>query len=382
MKSIQVWTMKKNKFTILAIDDSKMILSVIKAVLKNASYAAIETCDLGREALSKCMLNEYDLIIVDYVMPEMDGITFVRHLRTVENYDRVPIIMVTSDVKRQVRIDALAAGVTDFLNKPFDPQELQARVANIIALNVAQRKAARIQSAVSSEAELAAKNIMLREKEMIWCLALAMDLRDGHAGDHISRMARVSRCLAKGLGLTEEHCQLIFLAAPLHDVGKLEVHESIIGNPGKLTDRETQEMRLHAAYGERILGTGQSDLLRIAAMIAGGHHEKWDGSGYPAGLSGEAIPIEARIAAVADVVDALCAERPYKPAWPFEQAYAEIVAGSGSHFDPACVKVFQRHKSEIRLIIGGTGPRDGLHPDAQAATAKARGTEVHVETTV
>jgi putative two-component system response regulator len=363
-----------NKFTILAVDDSRYILSIIKSVLKNSSYADIDTCGLGAEALEKCRLNEYDIIIVDYIMPEMDGISFVRHVRMMENYNAVPIIMVTSDVHRQVRHDALAAGVTDFLNKPFDPLELQARVSNMLALRLAQKKLARLCGAVSSDVERAAEDIALREKEMIWCLSLAIDMRDASAGDHISRMARISRSLANGLGLSVERCQLIFLAAPLHDVGKLGVHDSITSKPGKLTEREMQEMRLHAGYGERILGTGQSDLLRIAAAIAGGHHEKWDGSGYPLGLSGEAIPIEARIAAIADVVDALCSARSYKPAWSFEQAYAKIVAESGTHFDPTCVKVFKRLKSEIRQIIRGTETADELgqsEPGASSMTSCA-----------
>jgi len=166
----------------------------------------------------------------------------------------------------------------------------------------------------------------------------------------VARVAAISLLIAEGLSLAPHVCQMIYLAAPLHDIGKIGIRDAVLNKPGRLTPEEMAEIREHVNYGVRLLENGTSDLIRVAAAIIGGHHEKWDGSGYPHGLSGTAIPIEARITAVADVFDALTSARPYKEAWPAKRAYDEIVRCSGSHFDPDCVRVFREKWQDIEEI--------------------------------
>ena len=239
------------------------------------------------------------------------------------------------------------------MNKPFDPTELQARVVNLLALRSAQVELADRATWLAGKVEQATAHLLAREEEIIWRLARAIEYRDGDTGEHVSRVAQISKLIAGGIGLTQHHCRMIYLAAPLHDIGKIGIADAILGKPGKLTPAEIGIMREHVTIGARILENGSSELIRTAELIAQSHHERWDGTGYPDKLSGNDIPIEARIVAIADVFDALCSQRPYKPAWPIDKAYAEIITCSGSHFDPACVSAFCDKWSEIEAIMLG-----------------------------
>lgn len=284
-------------------------------------------------------------------MPDMDGIEFTTALRRLDNYRNVPIIMVTSDMGRDTKIEAIRAGATDFLNKPFDPTELQVRVLNLLALRGAQVELADRAAWLSREVDLATTHLQEREEEIIWRLARAIEYRDGDTGEHVSRVALISQMIASKIGLSSSRCRIIYLAAPLHDIGKIAIADAILRKPGKLTAEEFAQMRNHVVVGGHILEKGTSDLIKTAELIALGHHERWDGAGYPNGLAGNAIPIEARIVAIADVFDALCSERPYKQAWPIEKAYAEILACSGTQFDPACVDAFRDIWPEIEALM-------------------------------
>lgn len=326
---------------ILVTDDSRSSLAWMTANLQHLPDVAIETFDDPVQALAQCHREQYDLLIVDYRMPKISGIDMMRQLRKTPHYRDVPIVMVTSDLDREVRLDAIRAGATDFLNKPTDEMELQLRVSNLLSLRRTQVQMAAHASGLAAAVEQATHEIVVREEEMIWQLARAIEMRDGGTGDHISRVAAISQIIASGLGVDAQRCRMIYLAAPLHDVGKIGVSDTILCKPGKLTDEEMAAMREHVRYGVEILERGSSELMRTATRIAGGHHERWDGKGYPNGIAGTDIPLEARIVAVADVFDALCSRRPYKPAWPLPKAFAEIVAGSGTQFDPDCVAVFQ-----------------------------------------
>lgn len=327
---------------------------MIGTIIGGATSADIDACLHPSEALERCRDAQYDLVLVDHIMPEMDGIQFTSALRALEPYRLVPIVMVTSDVDRNIRIEAIRAGATDFVNKPFDPTELQARVANLLTLRAAQVALADRANWLAREVELATSHLLAREEEIIWRLARAIEYRDGDTGEHVSRVAQISQLIAAGIGLSPARCRTIYLAAPLHDIGKIGIADAILGKPGKLTPDEFQIMRSHVTIGARILEGGSSDLIRTAELIAQSHHERWDGTGYPDRLSGIDIPVEARVVALADVFDALCSERPYKPAWPIEKAYAEIIACSGTHFDPACVAAFQANWAEIETIMGGS----------------------------
>jgi len=331
----------------LIIDDSRSSLALISSTIAAASAVDIETCLNPLEALQRCESTQFDILLVDHIMPGMDGVEVTRRLRARENYRSVPIVMVTSDIDRATRLEAIGAGATDFVSKPFDPIELQARVNNLLALRAAQIEVADHAARLTREIENATRHLAQREEEVIWRLARAIEYRDGDTGEHVSRVARISQLIAQGIGLEADHCRTIYLAAPLHDVGKIAIADAILGKPGKLTPEEFATMREHVTIGARILENGSSDLIRTAELIAQSHHERWDGKGYPDRLSGTDIPIEARIVAIADVFDALCSERPYKSAWPIEKAYAEILSSSGSHFDPACVAAFAVKWPEI-----------------------------------
>lgn len=330
---------------------------MIGSIVKAATNAEIDGCMHPFEALERSAETQYDLVLVDHIMPEMDGVQFTNALRARDSYRLVPIIMVTSDMDRNTRIEAIRAGATDFVNKPFDPTELQARVANLLTLRAAQVELADRASWLSREVERATAHLLAREEEIIWRLARAIEYRDGDTGGHVSRVAQISQLIAAGIGLSPERCRTIYLAAPLHDIGKIGIADAILGKPGKLTPEEFKIMREHVTIGARILERGSSELIRTAELIAQSHHERWDGAGYPDRLSGADIPVEARVVAIADVFDALCSERPYKQAWPIEKAYAEIVACSGTHFDPACVDAFCAKWPEIEDIMGAATER-------------------------
>ena len=336
---------------IMVVEDNRTNLAVLTAIVGKIPGCHVEGFDSPTKAVSRAFETTFDLILVDYVMPEMNGIELINSLRCSQSYQLVPIVMVTADSVRQVRLDAIAAGATDFLNKPIDPVELKARVQNLLALRQAQQAVEKRVEWLAAEVEAATRHLAEREEEVIWRLARAIEYRDSGTADHISRVATISRLVAEGLGLDFNYNRTIYLAAPLHDVGKVGVPDSILIKPGKLTDEEMSIMREHVNIGARILEHGSSELIRIAASIASTHHERWDGKGYPRGLSGTAIPLEGRIIAVADVFDALCSERPYKPAWPLSDASAEIVRCAGTHFDPACVTAFQLKWPEISDLM-------------------------------
>ncbi|MBA1345734.1 response regulator [Rhizobium sp. WYCCWR 11152] len=336
---------------LLIVDDSESSLLALETAVRGFAGCVVESFTNPLEALDRCQAVDFDVVLVDYMMPQMNGIEMIRRLRRQPGYEDVPVVMITSQAKRSVRLEALEAGATDFLAKPFDPLELQARVLNLMALHKAQLALADRAKSLDMAFRHATEQADMREQEIIWCLAQAMASRDGNTGDHIERVANIAELIAEGLGLDRIQRRNIYLAAPLHDIGKIAIPDAILQKPGKLERHEIERMREHVPIGVAILANSSAELSRVATAIIAGHHEKWDGSGYPKGLSGDAIPIEARIVAVADVFEALCSDRPYKQAWPIEQAYEEIIACSGSHFDPACVAAFRRKWPAIRALF-------------------------------
>lgn len=336
---------------VLIVDDSRSSLAFIGHVIGALEDVEIAACLRPTEALALAATTQFDLVLVDHVMPEMDGIEVTRRLRAQEAYRLVPVVMVTSDNAPALRVRAIAAGATDFVNKPFDSTELQARIRNLLALRRSQIELADRAAWLAREVEVATRHLVDREEEIIWRLARAIEYRDGGTGEHVSRVAQVSSMIAAAVGLSPERCRIIYLAAPLHDIGKIGIADAILSKPGKLTPDELTIMRAHVSIGARILENGSSEVIRTAELIAQSHHERWDGAGYPDRLSGSDIPIEARVVAIADVFDALCSERPYKQAWPVEQARREIVSLSGSHFDPDCVAAFELRWPEILALM-------------------------------
>ena len=335
---------------IAIVDDNKVNLALMRGLMRQLpDNESVEFTD-SVEALAWCTSQGPDLVIVDYMMPKMDGLEFIQAFRGRADTANVPLLMVTASHETEVRIKALEYGANDFLTKPVDRMELLARVRNMLALRQGQRALADRAAWLAKEVAKATEEIIKRERDTILRLSRAAEHRDPETGGHILRMAHYSRLTAHHLGLSEEEQELLLTAAPMHDVGKVATPDSILLKPGKLTDDEMVIMRQHATIGYQILHGSTSPLMQMAATIAHCHHEKFDGSGYPRGLRGEDIPLVGRIVAVADVFDALTSERPYKKAWPLEHAIKFLRENAGVHFDPACVNAFLKDMSAILNI--------------------------------
>lgn len=335
--------MKYSQRHILIVDDSEINIALFEALVAKLGAGEAKSFSSASEGLAWAQTHEPDLIIVDYMMPELDGVQFIERLRATPGKEAVPILMITANDQKQVRYRALNVGASDFLIKPVDRVEFLARCANLLAMSEMRHKLDDRAAWLAEEVRKATAEILERERETVIRLAKAAEYRDPETGAHILRMAHYSRLIAQGLGLSEAEQDLLLQAAPLHDIGKVGISDSILLKPGRLSPAEFELMKQHAAYGYEILQDSKSAILQAGASIALGHHEKFDGSGYPAGLAGTAIPIFSRIVAVADVFDALTSARPYKPAWELRDAAAHIQAQSGSHFDPDCVRVFFEH---------------------------------------
>ena len=301
-------------------------------------------------ALRHCQQECPDLIVVDYMMPQLSGIGFIQAFRALEGRKDIPVLMVTANDEIQVRYDALEAGANDFLIKPLDKVEFRARTRNMLALRESQKRVEDRASWLAEEVFKATEEVLRRERETIVRLSKAAEFRDPETGDHIQRMAHYSWMIAVRMGLALDEQQLLLEAAPMHDVGKVGIPDHILLKPGKLDHDEFEVMKQHPVIGHQILADSTSPLLQMAAQIALSHHEKFDGSGYPLGLKGEAIPLVGRIVAVADVFDALTSVRPYKPAWEFERAVQLLRDQRGLHFDPECVDAFLGQLDAIRAV--------------------------------
>lgn len=300
----------------LLIDDSSTGLLRLRSLLEREPNVVVTALTDPLAALVEAQIRAFDLVLVDQHMPGMDGVTVIQRLRAIPHYAQVPVVMVTSDVSDAVQLAGIEAGATDFLDKRMRDVQLSVRLRNQIRLATAVRRLEDQATWLASTVETAVRHMREREEEIIFRLALAVEYRDNDTGGHTWRVARYSQIIAEELGLDPEFCRRLYLAAPLHDVGKVAVPDAVLLKKGRLNDAEVAVVRTHAAIGRRILGDSDSELIRLAAEIAEAHHERWDGTGYPNGLAGARIPLAARIVAVADVFDALTTVRPYKGAMP------------------------------------------------------------------
>ncbi len=325
---------------VVIVDDVDINLMLLNRLMDQVGGCRVHSFLLPVQALEFCQTTVPDLLLVDYLMPVLNGISLVRQFRAIPGREDIPVLMVTASDERAVRVQALEAGANDFLSKPLDRTEFFARTRNMLALRRSQTRLADRAQWLQEEVAKATAELRLRDSETIACISRIAEYRDPETGLHTQRMAHYSRLIAQHLGLPADAQQLLFDAAPLHDAGKVGIPDSILLKPGKLTPEEFETMKTHSSIGHQALVVGHSQLMQMAATIAISHHEKFDGSGYPAGLVGEAIPLAGRIVAVADVFDALTSARPYKPAWPVERALQLLRDGAGSHFDPACVQAF------------------------------------------
>jgi two-component system, response regulator RpfG len=337
--------------TVMVVDDQSTGRAILEQVIRSLDErVVVEGFARPVDAVVWATRNVSDLVLVDYMMPEMDGIEFVKRLRALPGYEHVPIVMVTVHDDRKVRYAALDAGITDFLTKPVDARECLARCRNLLTLRRQQLALEDRKRLLEHMVEDATREVREREKETLLRLARAGEFRDGETGNHLVRMSRYSRLIADAIGVDSDEAETVELAAPLHDIGKIGVPDHILLKNGPLEESEWKLMRRHPVMGHEILKGSASKYVRMGALIALGHHEKYDGSGYPNGLVGEHIPLCARIIAVADVFDALTSARPYKASWDAERAFEYIDSQRGRHFDPRLAAVFMQSKSQILRI--------------------------------
>jgi putative two-component system response regulator len=327
--------------SILVVDDTPQNIDVLKGILD--SQYRVRAATAGAIALQIIERQPPDLVLLDVMMPGMDGYEVCRHLRANAATAHIPVIFVTAKSETEDEQTGFDAGAVDYITKPVKPALVLARVRNHLAL-ADQQRACREQ-VVQRTRELEAS-----QRAAIYMLGEAGHYNDNDTGVHIWRMAAYAGALARAVLWPVEQATLLELAAPMHDTGKIGIPDSILKAPRRLEADEWTIMKTHTEIGHRILSQSDTELFRMAAEVALAHHERWDGSGYPQGLAGEAIPEAARIVAVADVFDALTMRRPYKEPWPIDRAMAAIRNDAGSHFDPRLVDAFERIHDEILTI--------------------------------
>ncbi|HIJ59362.1 MAG TPA: response regulator [Nitrospirae bacterium] len=332
------------------IDDDRINLKILEAMTRRVPNTTPYCFSSPLEALKWNQDNEPDLILVDYIMPHINGIEFIQKVKSLKGISEVPIIMITGESEKSIRYRALEIGVNDFLNKPVDSTEFIARLRNMLIIRQNQKELSKRADWLATEVKKATREIELREMETIYCLSRATELRDPETGEHILRMTYYSHHILRNLGLEEFQQELILKIAPMHDIGKVGITDSILLKPGKLTDEEFSIMTTHTTIGYNILKDSTSKVLQEASIIALNHHEKYDGTGYPNKLKGEEINLFSRVVAVADVFDALTSVRPYKKAWKVEDALSYITNSSGTHFDPQCVEAFLKNWDNVLKI--------------------------------
>lgn len=330
-----------NQRQVVIVDDQstgRMILE--KIIMQIADDITVVDFADPRKALQWLSNNQADLIVTDYRMPELNGIEFIKEVRKTNSGEHIPIMMITVVSEKEVRYDALDAGVTAFLTRPIDQIECRTTCRNLLKLH---KQHAIIQNRadwLAQEVHLATEKILQREQETILRLAKAGEYRDEDTGNHVIRMAKYSKQIAKQLGLNELECNDLEHAAQMHDIGKIGIPDRILLKEGRFNKEEWAIMKTHATIGYEILSGSQSKYMQMGAIIALNHHERFDGTGYPNQLKGLDIPLIARIVSVADVFDALLSVRPYKKGWPIQDAIDFLKNNSGTQFDPVCVDAF------------------------------------------
>lgn len=334
----------KKPARVLVVDDEERNRRLLAAMLEVEGYVVMEAAD-GERALEHARQSPPDIVLLDIMMPGMDGYDVARALKATEATRSVPVIMVTALDDRESRLRGLEAGAEEFVTKPMDRWELQVRVRNLLRLKEYSDFLANHNHILEAQVNERTRQLTASYRETIATMTRAASYKDEETGAHVARVSFYSVELAQALGLDGEFCDTIFYASPMHDVGKIAIPDVIVGKPGKFEPPEWELMKTHAALGAKLLGGTDSPYLVMGAEIAGGHHERWDGSGYPLGLKGEAIPLPACIMQICDVYDALRSRRPYKEAFSHERSTEIIFAGDGrtlpSHFDPAVFDAFK-----------------------------------------
>jgi putative two-component system response regulator len=332
---------------ILVVDDEEANVQLLERILEMAGYRSVVSTTDPRQVMDLLRTFQPDLILLDLLMPHLDGFTLMKLLRSeipIDSY--LPILVLTADATSETRSRALAGGAKDFLTKPLDVEEVMLRIANMLDTRFLHLQLQEEKGALEDRVQERTNELEESYIDTFERLALAAEYRDDETGQHTRRVGRLAALLARELNLPTRKVELLERAAGLHDVGKIGIPDDILLVPRKLTTEEFEVVKTHTVIGARILSGSRSPLLAMAEEIAWSHHERWDGRGY-GGLAGEEIPLFGRITTVADVFDALTHKRPYKEAWPLDEAVAEINRQRGDQFDPRVVDAFMAIQEEV-----------------------------------
>ena len=340
---------------ILIVDDQQANVRLLERLLRGEGYEHVLCTTDPLQTNELCDSFAPDLILLDLQMPHMDGFAVMERLKPkTSNGAYLPILILTADISSSAKRRSLTLGARDFITKPFDPTEVLLRIKNLLetrflhlqlrAQNDVLEERVRERTSelwtVVQRIEQAEQDVRASHAETIERLCLAAEFRDDETGRHITRMSHYCELIARAAGVEESRCEDLRFASQMHDVGKIGTPDHILLKPGSLTPEERKIMQHHTEMGHRILANSKSELLQLAATIALTHHERVDGGGYPHGLQGDDIPLEGRIAAIADVFDALTNDRVYRKAFPFAQAIVMMKDLRGSQFDPTLLDCF------------------------------------------
>ena len=362
-------SVENSQAKIAIVDDEPLNVRLIHNQLEKLGYRFLLGLSDSTTAIEALEDFRPDVVLMDVIMPGLSGTELLQQMRRHPQLQAIPVIVLTASRDRVTKLSILELGVADFLGKPLDEAELSARLRNVIEAKRYRdylKDAARQLEQAVRQRTLA---LQASRREVVLCLARAAEYRDDNTGRHVIRVGRYAAILATALGQPADYVGMIELAAQLHDMGKIGIPDTVLHKPGRLTEEEMSIMRRHPEYGWKIVAPMaereaalwleaegdsitdlQSPMLTMAARIAAGHHERWDGQGYPAGLAGEAIPLEARITAVADVFDALSTRRCYKPAFPLQKCFEIIESEKGGHFDPQVVDACLAGRRQFEAI--------------------------------
>lgn len=328
--------------TILVIDDTPENIDILSDTLR--PYYKVKAALSGERALAiAAVAPRPDMILLDIMMPGMDGLEVCRRLKADPGTASIPVIFVTALGFGPHEEMGLSLGAVDYLTKPISPPIVLARVKTHLALS-------RQNQDLEQKVQLRTEELSRSQLEIIRRLGRAAEYRDNETGLHVIRMSHYAYLIAQHDGISETWCQCLLNSAPMHDVGKIGIPDAILLKPGPLSPDEWEIMKRHPAIGADIIGGEGSDMMQMSSEIALGHHEKWDGSGYPHGKQGKEIPLSARIVAIADVFDALTTARPYKPAWTVDDALSHMIGQSDKHFDPTLLEIFLKIMPKILEI--------------------------------
>lgn len=349
---------------ILVVDDEEMNLRLLRRILERDGYRCVRTTSSG--ATIEDLIEEFDphLVVLDLHMPVRGGLEILQLLASrINGPGLLPVLVLTGDDTPNAKRSALSLGARDFLAKPFDATEALLRIRNLLETKFLYSELETQNSRLEIRVVERTHELELSQMEVLERLARTSEIRDDETGRHTKRVGELAASIGEAAGLPSEVVELIRITAPLHDLGKIGIPDCILLKPGKLCDEERAIMRTHTTIGARILSGGNSQLMKTAERIALSHHECWDGSGYPNRIAGEAIPVEARIVALADCVDALTHNRPYRSAWPLDKVLAEVERSSGIHFDPSMVRALIDTDCFRRIVASPPRPFPALTID-------------------